>query len=108
MRPRPVLTPTFRSRLRLFFFVIVVLPMVAVALVLFRLVSTSQDAEIDAKLAQAQRSAAGFYTNTTDDAAVSARTIGSNSLLAAAIRDNDSAKIQSRLAKLASTTGARR
>jgi len=38
MRPRP-LTPSFRNRLRLFFVVIVVIPMVAVALVLFKLVS---------------------------------------------------------------------
>jgi diguanylate cyclase (GGDEF)-like protein len=108
MRSRPVLTPSFRNRLRLFFFVIVVVPMVAVALVLFRLVSTSQDAEIDAKLSQAQRSASGLYSNNTKLASTAAQTIGSDGQLAAAIRDRDSDKIDKRLTKLAHDAGASR
>jgi len=38
---RHLFTPSFRNRLRLFFVVIVIIPMIAVAFVLFRLVSAS-------------------------------------------------------------------
>jgi diguanylate cyclase (GGDEF)-like protein len=101
MRPRPVLTPSFRNRLRLFFVVIVVVPMLAVALVLFRLVSTSEDARVDARLSQAQRSAQGLYQAEQRRAAAAANEIGSDPQLAAAIRDDDDMRVQQRLGALA-------
>jgi diguanylate cyclase (GGDEF)-like protein len=102
MRPRPALTPSFRNRLRLFFLIIVIVPMVAVALVLFQLVSRSQDARIDARLAQAQRSAQGLYSTEQNQAAAAASTMGRDGQLATAIRAGNAALIRGRLQVLAS------
>jgi diguanylate cyclase (GGDEF)-like protein len=101
MRPA-VLTPTFRNRLRLFFFVIVVIPMLAVALVLFRLVSTSDDAEVDARLSQAQKSAAGLYDAEQQRSGAAAKSIAEDTGLQGAINAKRQAAIQARLEALAS------
>ncbi|MDX6599148.1 MAG: hypothetical protein QOE87_3035, partial [Gaiellales bacterium] len=105
MRPRPALTPSFRNRLRLFFLIIVIVPMVAVALVLFQLVSRSQDARTDARLAQAQRSAQGLYTTEQNRAAAATNTMGRDGQLATAIRAGNAGLIRQRLQALAA--GAR-
>src|SRR5215208_2933716 len=97
MRPRPVLTPTFRNRLRLFFLVIVVVPMIAVALVLFRLVSTSEDAKVDARLSQSQRSAQGLYVQDQKRAGGVAKNIAMDTQLQAAISAGDAKLVQNRL-----------
>ena len=47
-------TPSFRSRLRLFFVVIVVVPMITMAVVLFQLIVASERSQTDARLAEAQ------------------------------------------------------
>jgi diguanylate cyclase (GGDEF)-like protein len=107
MRPRPVLTPSFRNRLRLFFMVIVIIPMVAVALVLFKLVSSTEDGRVDARLSQALRSAQGIYKLEQQGAAAATRSIGQDGQLAAAIRDRDAARVQRRLEQLAARTGVR-
>ena len=107
MRPRP-LTPSFRNRLRLFFVVIVVIPMVAVALVLFRLVSASEEGKADARLAQAQRSAQGVYAADGDRAASAALPFVNDQALADAIRGRDSGRIQRRLDELQASSPATR
>src|SRR5919199_2825432 len=107
MRPRP-LPPTFRNRLRLFFVVIVVIPMVAVALVLFRLVSASEGGKTDARLAQAQRSAQGIYGADQDRAAGVAGSFVNDQELSDAIRARASARVQRRLDQLVSTSPASR
>jgi diguanylate cyclase (GGDEF)-like protein len=107
MRPRP-LTPSFRNRLRLFFVVIVVIPMVAVALVLFKLVSASEGGKADARLAQAQRSAQGVYGADADRAATVAGSFVDDQELADAIRARDSGRIQRRLDALQGGSGAAR
>src|SRR4051794_12284971 len=99
MRPA-VLTPTFRNRLRLFFFVIVVIPMLAVALVLFRLVSTSDDAEVDARLSQAQKAAIGLYDGDRVRSAAAAKAIAEDPGLQDAINAKDQAKIDAKLREL--------
>src|SRR5215210_7311073 len=106
MRP-PVFTPSFRNRLRLFFLVIVVVPMVAVALVLFRLVSTSEDAQVDARLSQAQRSAQGLYVEDQQRSGVAAKEIATDTQLQAAISADDAKLVQGRLQALAARTNAR-
>ena len=55
MRLRNLFTPSFRNRLRLFFVVIVVIPMIAVAAVLFQIVTRSEESQTDAQLSEAQR-----------------------------------------------------
>ena len=52
---------SFRRRLRQFFTIIVVIPMVAVALVLFSLTWDSETGKADAEIAQAQRAAFAVY-----------------------------------------------
>ena len=52
---------SFRNRLTLFFVVIVVVPMIAVALLLFRLIADSEAGKADAGVATAERSAVGLY-----------------------------------------------
>jgi diguanylate cyclase (GGDEF)-like protein len=107
MRARP-LTPSFRNRLRLFFFVIVVVPMVAVALVLFRLVAASEGGKTDARLAQAQRAAQGVYGDDQARAATAAQSFVGDQQLADAIRARDSARIDRRLRELAAGENAAR
>jgi diguanylate cyclase (GGDEF)-like protein len=107
MRSRPILTPSFRNRLRLFFLVIVVVPMVAVALVLFRLVATSEEAKVDARLSQAQRSAQGLYVDDQKRAGVVAKAIASDRELQTAISAREQTRIQARLEELARARDAR-
>ncbi|MDQ3935300.1 MAG: hypothetical protein M3340_11805, partial [Actinomycetota bacterium] len=59
---------SFRSRLLLFFTIIVVIPMVAVALVLFSITEDSETGKADAEIAQGLRSAFFLYDDARDDA----------------------------------------
>src|SRR3712207_4995436 len=103
-----VLTPSFRNRLRLFFTIIVIIPMVAVAAVLFRLVGASDESKADARLAEAQRAATGLYQERQAEAEDAARTIARGAGLSAAIHDDDQPRIQSLLSELAAANGADR
>jgi diguanylate cyclase (GGDEF)-like protein len=91
---------SFRNRLTLFFIVIVIVPMIAVGLVLFRLVSDAERGKGDARLAQAQRGAQGLFSEFQDRAEQTAQAIGGDEELAAAIRDKDRAAVQARLKEL--------
>jgi diguanylate cyclase (GGDEF)-like protein len=59
---------SFRGRLRLFFTIIVIVPMVAVALVLFALSEQSETGKADAELAAGLRSALGLYGESAERA----------------------------------------
>src|SRR5918912_2306591 len=52
---------SFRGRLRLFFAIIVIVPMIAVALVLFSLTADSENGKVDAEIAQGMRAAFAIY-----------------------------------------------
>ena len=52
---------SFRNRLTLFFVLIVVVPMVAVAFVLFRLIADNESGKADARLAATKGSAINLY-----------------------------------------------
>jgi diguanylate cyclase (GGDEF)-like protein len=91
---------SFRNRLTLFFIVIVIVPMVAVALVLFRLVSDAEKGKSDARLVQAQRAAQGLFREFQDRAGDLVSAIGGDNELAAAIRDKDRSAVQTRLKEL--------
>src|SRR4051794_33423327 len=108
MRFRQFFTPSFRNRLRLFFVVIVVIPMVAVALVLFRLVTASEVGQTDAQLGEAQRVALNQYRSLSRDADAAGQEIARDQDLAAAIRDRDEGRIQSQLEQAASDAGAKK
>ena len=56
---------SFRNRLTLFFVLIVIVPMVAVAVVLFRLISDNEDGKANARLAAEQNVAINMYKDAT-------------------------------------------
>ncbi|HKP90388.1 MAG TPA: diguanylate cyclase [Thermoleophilaceae bacterium] len=59
---------SFRGRLRLFFAVVVIVPMVALGIVLFALTARSERAKTDAGIAAATRTAVGVYREQQDRA----------------------------------------
>jgi diguanylate cyclase (GGDEF)-like protein len=99
---------SFRNRLTLFFIVIVIVPMIAVMVVLFRLVSETTESQANARLGQAQRGAQAEYGDARATGAEAAALIGSAPDLASAIRARDRAAIRSELAELARRSRSRR
>ena len=108
MRLRNLFTPSFRNRLRLFFVVIVILPMIAVGFVLFQLVSRSEQSQSDAQLSEAQRVAQNLYRDSVTQANAAGGKIVADEGLRRAIADKDPAAITARLADASRKAGARR
>src|SRR5687768_3361509 len=92
---------SFRFRLRLFFVVIVLVPMLAVALVLFSVVSGSEEGKSDARLGQGQRTASGLFQALQRRAQTAAEAIGTDRQLAAARASGDRGRIEATLEDLA-------
>ena len=101
---------SFRNRLTLFFVVIVIVPMIAVALVLFRLIADSETGKADAGVAEAARTAAGLYRLDASGgrARAAIRSIAADAALAAALGKNDFRAAQRRVAMLVATGGITR
>jgi diguanylate cyclase (GGDEF)-like protein len=76
---------SFRFRLRLFFVVIVLVPMVTLAVVLFSVVAGSEEGKSDARLGQAQRTASGLFQTMQRRARRAAERIGGDQRLATAV-----------------------
>jgi len=91
---------SFRTRLTLFFVLIVIVPMVSVAVVVFRLISDNETGKADARLAEAQSAARGIYLEERDDAAPVARIVGSDAELGRALQDRDYSAARRRAAAL--------
>ena len=91
MRLRNLFTPSFRNRLRLFFVIIVVVPMIAVALVLFQIVTRSEESQTDAQLSEAQRVATNLYRASADRANAAGQEIVDDDGLREAIADGEPA-----------------
>jgi diguanylate cyclase (GGDEF)-like protein len=104
----PLLQPSFRGRLRLFFAVIVVVPMIAVGVVLFQLLDASDNFKLDSTLAQAQKGAQNLYKEARERAMDAAGPIRSDVPLASAIKAEDRAAVQRRLNALDQQIGAQR
>src|SRR5690349_17838637 len=100
--------PSFRGRLRLFFAVIVIVPMIAVGFVLFRLVSKTDEGRIDARLSEAANGTTGLLVQDRQRAAAAARTLARDPGLAAALQARKRARIQDRLAVIAPRAEVRR
>ena len=107
MSARQVLTPSFRSRLRLFFVVIVILPMVTVAAVLWLLIAYSDRSQTNARLGTVQAVAEGVYTGHVDRAKRALTVIGQDQRLADAIDSGVREDVQGRLDALAMQVRAR-
>jgi diguanylate cyclase (GGDEF)-like protein len=107
MRLRHLFTPSFRNRLRLFFVVIVIVPMIVVALVLFQLVSRSEQSQTDAQLGAAQRVAQNLYRESAVRADAAGRAMVDDDGLRRAIVEQPG-EIEERLAAAARGAGVRR
>ncbi len=108
MRLRNLFTPSFRNRLRLFFMLIVVIPMIAVALVLFQIVTRSAESQTDAQLSEAQRVARNLYRHSATRANAAGRAVVADDELREAIADEDPARIQARMEDAARKARARK
>ena len=88
---------SFRRRLLLFFTIIVVIPMVAVALVLFSITEDSETGKADAEIAQGLRSALFLYDEARDDARPLLDDVASDAVLAEALADRKPKPVGRRL-----------
>ena len=92
---------SFRSRLLLFFMIIVIVPMVAVALVLFSITSDSETGKADAQIAQALRASFAVYDADRGEARDELSRVTRDQALATALADDDRAAIEQRVRALA-------
>ena len=87
---------SFRTRLRLFFVLIVIVPMLAVTLIVFRLIAESEQGQADARVAARQEAAISLYYDARARADRLAASIGRDRELAMALRSGDTAAIKRR------------
>ncbi|QEC46917.1 diguanylate cyclase [Baekduia soli] len=99
---------SFRTRLRLFFLLIVIVPMVAVTLVVFKLIAESEQGQADARVAGRQEAAISLYYNARSRADRIAAQIGRDPGLASALRAGDDAAVQRAVVRLRASTRADR
>src|SRR3954447_23312151 len=89
---------SFRSRLLLFFMIIVIVPMVAVALVLFSITADSETGKADAQIAQGLRAAFAIYDGERSKARPKAQQVAGDPVLAAALTKGDRAGVKRAIA----------
>src|SRR3954468_10880237 len=100
---------SFRSRLLLFFMIIVIVPMIAVALVLFSITADSETGKADAAIAQGLRAAFAVYDGDRAEASDELEKIARDPQLADALGHRDTPALRRRLEALAkSVPGTRR
>jgi diguanylate cyclase (GGDEF)-like protein len=104
---RRLLTPSFRARLRLFFIVIVIFPMITMAIVLYQLIVASESSQTDARLSESQTVSLGVYQDEQDKAGQVAQDIGEDQQLADALDAGDKKDVQARLDTLAKRADVR-
>src|SRR4051794_19159351 len=91
---------SFRSRLLLFFMIIVIVPMVAVALVLFSITGDSETGKADAQIAQGLRAAFAIYDADRREARPQLARVARDAPLARALGRRDRAAIAARIRAL--------
>ena len=99
---------SFRGKLGVFFFLVVVVPLVSVAFVLFRLVDDNETGKADARLASNQAVALKLSREARARAGVLAERVVDDPAVGAALRSGDDAALQTRLRALRTSTGATR
>jgi diguanylate cyclase (GGDEF)-like protein len=97
---------SFRNRLTLFFILLVILPVLAVAAVAILIVRDSEDGRTEARLEQAVKSAQAIYGEARAEAEAAAMTVSDDRGLAAALRSGNEAVATRRLQALADRTQA--
>jgi diguanylate cyclase (GGDEF)-like protein len=91
---------SFRSRLLLFFMIIVIVPMIAVALVLFSITADSETGKADAAIAQGLRAAYAVYDADRAEAEDELARVARDPQLAKALEAGDADTVRSRLTAL--------
>jgi diguanylate cyclase (GGDEF)-like protein len=99
---------SFRSRLLLFFMIIVIVPMIAVALVLFSITADSETGKADAAIAQGLRASFAVYDADRNEARDELSTVARDPRLAAALQRHDAGAVRARLQQLAREVPAAR
>jgi diguanylate cyclase (GGDEF)-like protein len=99
---------SFRNRLTLFFVLIVVVPMVSVAFVLFRLIADNESGKADARVGARTETAIAIYEETVADARRAARRIATDVPLATAVRRGDADALRRRSTELLSSQNVER
>lgn len=97
---------SFRGKLGTFFFLVVVLPMLAVSFVLFRLVDDNETGKADARLASHQQTAVNLTRELRVRADAVAERVAGDARVASALRERDGAALEDRLRDLRAQTGA--
>jgi diguanylate cyclase (GGDEF)-like protein len=92
---------SFRGRLRLFFTIIVIVPMIAVAVVLFTLTARSETGKADAEIAAGLRNAFAVYDRDSGKARPALTVVGRDGELRAAVLRKDGRAARRRLRALA-------
>src|SRR5215212_7400985 len=91
---------SFRNRLRLFFVVIVVVPMIAVGAVLFVLIANAETGKDDARVSANSTTAVRLADEASREGQAIGRRIASDVPFATAVRRNDVEALQTRAADL--------
>src|SRR4051794_34446630 len=104
----PLLQPSFRGRLRLFFAVIVIVPIIAVGVVLFQVLDAGDNFKLDSRLAQAQTGAQNLYKQDRLKAMAALTPVKSDVALATAIKGRQAAAVRERLQRLMANTEIKR
>ncbi len=92
---------SFRNRLSLFFVLIVLVPMVSVAVVLFRLIADNETGKADEALAARTEVVVKLYAQATADAERELEAVGTDAQLGAALRAGDREEARERARELA-------
>src|SRR3954471_5373074 len=99
---------SFRARLRLFFVLIVIVPMLSVALVLFRLISDNETGKTDSDIHARQHAAIQLYGESRDEAERAVEGVGSDRVLASSLLGGEVARARRRAEQLVKTSGIER
>src|SRR3954454_18687245 len=99
---------SFRARLRLFFVLIVIVPMLSVALVLFRLISDNETGKTDSDIHARQHAAIQLYGEARVGAERAVEGVGSDRALAAALLNGNTDRARARARELAKSSGIER
>src|SRR5215212_407510 len=96
---------SFRARLRLFFVLIVIVPMLAVAAVLFRLISDNETGKADSEIHARQGATVTLYQDARRRAESAVEGVGADRVLADALLRRDIARARKRAGQLLRSRG---
>src|SRR5437588_12251507 len=94
---------SFRARLTLFFFLIVVVPLISGAVIVFRLIGDNEHGQADARVAQGQTAAIGLYRREVDRAGAAAARVGADPRLPRLLRTGDQRTLASEVQRQLAT-----